>query len=188
MFLSIGVFGTQPALADCRSDIQAIMKAGESDENYVLDVKLSMGGQVVQNSKQYYKDYSHFYHFVEQTGVHWLVLGDQEYTSGDGTAWTASQKRDPDWLKETLQRNEETRAAIKDVVCASGEIDDKTLATYQYVQETTAPVQSVSTVTLWVDPETSLPVRRHMKTLTGGQEIETSVEYQWPETVNLPTP
>jgi hypothetical protein len=186
--LLISVSVVQPALADCKSEIQAIMKAGETDENYVLVVELSMGGQVFQNSKQFYKDYSHFYHIVQQTGVHWLVLGDQEYTSSDGTNWTAGQKRDPAWLADTLKRNEETRANIKDVACASELVDGKNLITYRYVQETTIPVESVSTVTLWVDPDTSLPVKRHMKTLTGGQEIETSIRYERPNALDLPTP
>ncbi|MHA7772421.1 hypothetical protein [Roseibium sp. M-1] len=186
--LSISVFAAQPALADCKSEIQAIMKAGETDENYVLVVELSMGGQVFQNSKQLYKDYSHFYHIVQQTGVHWLVLGDQEFTSSDGTNWTAGQKRDPAWLTETLKRNEETRATIKDVACGSEQVGGKDLSTYTYVQETTVPVESVSTVTFWVDPVTSLPVKRQMKTLTGGQEIETSILYEWPNALDLPTP
>jgi len=186
--LLIGVSGTQSASADCKSDIQAIMKAGETAENYLLTAELSMGGQVVQNSEQYYRDYSHFYQIIKQTGVHWLVLGDQEYTSSDGANWTASQKRAPDWLAETLKRNEETRAAIQDVDCASEEIDGKSFSTYRYVQETSAPVQSVSTVTLWVDPETSLPAKRHMKTLTGGQEIGTSIRYEWLDSLELPTP
>jgi len=176
------------AKADCKSDIQSIMKAGESAENYMLSVDLSIGGQVLQNSEQFYSDYSHFYQIIKQTGVHWLVLGDQEYTSSDGTSWTASQKRNPDWLAETLKRNEETRAAIKDVVCSTEKVGDKTLASYQYVQETTLPVESVSTVTLWVDPQTLLPAKRHMKTLTGGQEIETTARYEWLESLELPTP
>lgn len=186
--LLISFLGAIAASADCKSDIQALMKAGETAENYLLVAELSMGGQVVQNSEQYYRDYSHFYQIIKQTGLHWLVLGDQEYTSSDGKSWTASQTRDPDWLAETLKRNAETRAAIKDVGCGSEQVGDKTFTTYRYVQETTAPVGSVSTVTLWVDPDTSLPAKRHMKTLTGGQEIETAVRYEWLDTLELPTP
>ena len=186
--LFLGILGTQSASADCKSDIQALMKAGETAENYTLATELSMGGQVVQNSEQYYRDYSHFYQIIKQTGVYWMVLGDQEYTSSDGVSWTASQKRDPDWLAETLKRNEETRAGIKDVDCSTEQIDGKTFNTYRYVQETMAPVQSVSTVTLWVDPDTALPAKRHMKTLTGGQEIDTSIRYEWMDSLELPTP
>jgi len=186
--LLISVMGVQFASADCKADIQAAMAAGEAAENYLLVTELSMGGQVVQNSEQYYRDYSHFYQVIKQTGVHWLVLGNQEYTSSDGTNWTASQTRAPDWLAETLKRNAETRAAIKEVECASEQVGDQTFTTYRYVQETTAPVESVSTVTLWIDPDTSLPAKRHMKTLTGGQEIETTVRYEWLDTLELPTP
>lgn len=186
--LLIGASGFQAASADCRSDIQALMKAGETAENYLLVAELSMGGQVVQNSEQYYRDYSHFYQVIKQTGVHWLVLGNQEYTSSDGTNWTASQTRSPDWLADTLERNAETRAAIKDVACSSEQNNGKTFTTYQYVQETTTPVESVSTVTLWVDPDTGLPMKRHMTTLTGGQEIETSLRYEWLDTLELPSP
>lgn len=187
LFLA-GAISGQSALADCTSEIQAVMKAGQSAENYLLEAELSMGGQVVQNSELYYRDYSHFYHIVKQTGVHWLVLGNQEYTSGDGATWTASRTRDPDWLAETLKRNEETRAAIKDTDCTSEQIDSRPYNVYRYVQETTSPVASVSTVTLWVDSDTALPSRRHMKTLTGGQEIETTIRYEWLDTLELPTP
>ncbi|MCK7612211.1 hypothetical protein [Roseibium sediminicola] len=186
--LLISVLGAKAASKDCKSDIQALMKAGEIAKNYLLVAELSMGGQVVQNSEQYYRDYSHFYQIIKQTGLHWLVLDDQEYTSSDGKNWTASQTRDPDWLAETLKRNAETRASIKDVDCGSEKLGDKTFTTYSYVQETTAPVESISTVTLWVDPDTSLPAKRHTKTMTGGQEIETSVRYEWLDTLELPTP
>ncbi|WP_133192684.1 hypothetical protein [Labrenzia sp. 011] len=164
------------------------MKAGETAENYKLLVELGMGGRIIQDSEQYYRDYSHFYQVVKQTGVHWLVLDDQEYTSSDGNTWTASQKRDADWLEKTLERNAETRAAIKDVSCSTEMLGDKSFNTYMYTQETTAPVAAVSVVTLWVDPETSLPQQRHMKTLTGGQEIEATTRYEWLDTVELPSP
>ncbi len=191
-FIAIAVVtvtaGGLSAHAGCKEDIQAMMKAGETAENYKLLVELGMGGQVVQNSEQYYRDYSHFYQIIKQTGVHWLVLGDQEYTSSDGNTWTASQKREADWLEKTLERNAETRAAIKDVSCTTEMLDDKTFTTYRYTQSTTLPVESTSVVTLWVDPETSLPQQRHMKTLVSGQEIETTTRYQWLDALELPTP
>ncbi len=164
------------------------MKAGETAENYKLLVELSMGGQVIQNSEQHYQDYSHFYQIVTQTGVHWMVLGDQEYNSSDGRNWTAGRKRDANWLAATLERNAETRSAITDVACSTEMLADKTLSRYQYTQATTTPVEATSLVTLWVDPETSLPARRHMITRTGGQEIESTANYVWMDNLALPTP
>ncbi|WP_417669552.1 hypothetical protein [Roseibium sp.] len=175
------------AQADCKSDIQAMMKAGETAENYREDTETLMGGQVVLHSTQLYRDYSHFLQRVKETGVNWLLLGDQEYTSSDGKTWSPAQKREADWLEKRLEGNAATREAIKDVACETEEIDGVSYRKFSYVQETTDP-PVISTVVTWLAPETELPAKRSMKAEMNGQVIETNVTFTWDQQIELPQP
>jgi len=179
--------GLQAAQAGCKEDIQAMMKAGETAENYRLETETLIGGTPIQHSTQYYKDYSHFHQVVKETGVNWMVLGNQEYTSSDGKAWEPYRTRDSAWLEKTLAANEATRASIKDVVCGAEVLDGINYKKYSYVQETKEPA-AVSAVAIWLDPATELPAKRYMKTELSGQVIETNVVITWGEEIMLPKP
>lgn len=177
-----------PAAAGCREEVQAMMKAAEEAENYVIRTELLMGGNVVQTTEQRYRDYSHFYQHVKETGVHWLVLANQEYTSGDGQSFTPTRTRSDTWLEETLARNATLREAIRDTACSTEEMDGTTVTRFEHTQETKEPMESVSRVITWVDPATGRIARRHMTTSAGGQEMEIRTGYEWPGEVVLPNP
>lgn len=161
-----------------------------------------MGGKAVQHTEQFFADYSHFHQVVEETGVHWLVLGDQEFTSRDGVIWQASQTRPENWLEETKARNAALRDSISSPECGNETVDGKELIRLSHVQETTAPVASVSDVVTWLDPATMRPKIRKMTTtrhttsgdqrkapaVDTGPQIETVTVYSWDQAIALPTP
>ncbi|WP_417684920.1 hypothetical protein [Roseibium sp.] len=175
------------ALADCKNDIQAMMKAGETASNYREETQTLIGGQVVQHSTQFYQDYSHFYQVVKETGVHWLVLGNQEYVSRDGMTWSPSRTRAPDWLEDRLAANAATRETIKDIACETEDLDGVTLRKFTYIQETTDP-PAVSTVITWLPVDSDLPIKRSVTTEMSGQVIEMNVTFDRNDEVVLPKP
>lgn len=191
-----------PVRAGCTEDIQAMLSAGEKWENYRIETRTLMGGATVQHTQQWFRDYSHFHQAVRETGVHWLVLGTEEYTSRDGKTWQPSRMRNENWLEETLARNATLRETIRDASCDTETVDGVALVRFSHTQETMEPVRSVSQVTTLLDPETMRPVQRHMKTTTPAQtvqqgdaraeimesRIEMIVDYFWDEPITLPTP
>lgn len=191
-----------PAAAGCKEEIQAMLAAGEKWENYRIETRTVMGGTTVQHTQQRFRDYSHFQQTVRETGVHWLVLGSEEYTSRDGKSWQRSQMREENWLAETLARNALVREHIRDTACDTQTVDGVSHPRFTHTQETVEPVRSVSRVVTLLDPETRLPVQRHLKTTTPAQtvqqgdtraemmasQIEMIVDYFWDETIVLPAP
>ncbi|WP_404933266.1 hypothetical protein ABWH97_11190 [Nitratireductor sp. ac15] len=191
-----------PVQAGCKEDIQAMLAAGEKWENYRIETRTLMGGVTVQHTQQWFRDYSHFHQAVRETGVHWLVLGSEEYTSRDGETWQRSQMRKENWLEETLARNAILRETIRETSCDTETIDGISLVRFSHTQETMEPVRSVSHVTTLLDPKTMRPVERHMKTMTPAQSIqqgdtraeimesriEMMVDYFWDEPITLPAP
>ncbi|MCD7058635.1 hypothetical protein [Pelagibacterium xiamenense] len=199
----IAFFSTVPvAAADCRADIQALLQAGETWQNYRIETATLIEGVPVQHTGQWFRDYSHFYQIVEETGVHWLVLGSEEYTSSDGETWQRSQMRSENWLEETLAQNARLRESIRDTECGTETIDGKAFAHFAYIQETTSPVASRSRVSVWLDPETLRPAVRRMIVTTpaqavdfgetraeiAGSEVEMTTQYYWDEKIVLPSP
>lgn len=187
---------TSTANADCRTDIQDMLAAGESWQNYRIETQTSMGGTVVQHSRQLFVDYSHFYQIVQETGVHWLVLGNDEFTSSDGKTWQRSQLRSKSWLEETLARNVELRESIRDTQCGTEVIDGTAYLRLAHVQETLKPVASVSKVVTWLETTTLRPMRRQTATIINPQgndnqpasQIDMVADYIWDEEIVLPSP
>lgn len=185
-----------PALAGCREDVQAMLEAGETWENYRIETVTSMGGTPVQHTQQRFSDYSHFQQQVRETGVHWLVLGNEEYTSSDGQTWQRSQIRGENWLEKTLARNAELRETIRDTTCGEEEIDGNVYRRFEHVQETVAPVASVSRVVTWLEPDNLRPFMRRMSTTMNAQagttaansQIDMELRYFWDEEIVLPAP
>ena len=176
------------AIADCKEDIQAMLASGWDQGSYSIATELSMGGNPFQHTVQYYRDYSHFYQKVKETGVHWLVLGNQEYTSNDGKSWSPSQTRADDWIEKAQTEAARVRNEIKDTECTTEDIDGTTYKKFIHVQEFEEPMKVTSTVTTWVDPESNRPVRRHMLNNAGGQEIEIDTIFDFETEFQLPEP
>lgn len=175
------------AEAGCVDDIRAMMEADISAKNFRLEAEVSADGTVIQHSSQQYKDYSHFYQFVKETGIHWLVLGNQEYLSKDGKAWSASQKRDADWLEKEQAQNKLTRETISETSCETETKDGRSYKVFRHKQVIKEPVESASDVTSWIDEKTGKLAMRVVKTESFGQSLSTFQRYFWEEIV-LPTP
>ncbi len=185
------LLGGASAFAGCREDIQALMKASEEETNFRLETEMLMGGRPVQHTVQYYKDYSHFYQEVKETGVKWLLLGNQEYMATDGGALTPYQTREPDWLEKSLAAGKLSRETISEPECGTETRDGKDYLKYAHTQvngggDTGIP-ESVTRSTVWVDPDTGKPAFRNMVTDVGGQQIESNITIFYEE-ITLPTP
>ncbi|KFB11421.1 hypothetical protein [Nitratireductor basaltis] len=176
------------AAADCREEVQKLLEAGPEWTNYRIQTETVMGGNPVQHSRQDFADYSHFYQHVKETGVHWLVLGNQEYMSKDGVVFTPHKERPEDWYEKQLAQNRMLRETIRDTECSTVEMDGKPHRLLRHVQETTEPMETVSTVQSWVDEETGRLMRRHMAVEAGGQEFEINTVYDWDVEISLPEP
>lgn len=177
-----------PAAADCRQDVQDLLKAAEEWTDYRITTETLMGGTAVQHSTQHYADYSHFYQHVEETGVHWLVLGNQEYLSKDGVTFTPHKERSENWLEEQKALNAAVRESVRDAQCSTVELDGKPHRLLHHVQETKEPVETISVVQSWVDEASGRLVRREAETEAHGQKFSMIYVYEWDVNVTLPDP
>jgi hypothetical protein len=165
-----------------------MMKAAEEATNYRIVTKITMSGSGVQHTEQDFRDYSHFYQRNEETGFHWLVLGDQEYTSSDGENWKPWQTRDAGWLEKDLARNVELRDAVENVACGTEEVDGVAYQKFQYVQKTEEPMPTVSEIVTFLDLGSGRPAMRVVSSTSGGHQLETTSSFFWDEQIALPTP
>jgi hypothetical protein len=176
------------ASAGCREDIQAMLKAVEKATNYRIVTKTIMAGSVVQHTEQHFLDYSHFYQRIEESRVHWLVLGNQEYMSSDGKNWKPWQTRDAGWLEKDLARNVELRNAVENVACGTEEVEGVLYRKFQYAQKSEKPMPTVSEIVTYLDLRSGRPAMRIINSVSGGQQFKTTASFRWDEQVVLPSP